>query len=79
MSAMAIERMVPACELPGESQLWGRQEGARHRIDIAATTPEAKGRVLLATFEQVIHTLGGERPTNPVNPEVWDRLAPAAS
>ena len=79
MSAMAIERMVPACELPGECQLWSRHKGARHRIDIAATTAEAKGRILLAAFEQVIDTLRGERPTNPVNPEVWDRLVPAAS
>jgi len=79
MSAMAIERMVPACELPGECQLSSRQEGARHRIDIAATTAEAKGRILLAAFEQVIHTLSGERPTNPVNQEVWDRLVPTAS
>ncbi len=79
MSAMAIERMVPACELPGECQLWSRQEGARHRIDIAATTAEAKGRIFLAAFEQVIHTLSGERPTTPVNQQVWDRLAAAAS
>ena len=79
MRAMAIERMVLACELRGECQLWSRQEGARHRIAIAATTAESKGRIFLAAFEQVIHTLSRERPTNPVNPEVRDRLVPAAS
>jgi len=79
MSALAIERMVPACELPGECRLWSRQQSVRHRIDVAATTAQAKGSILLAAFEQVVHTLCGERPTNPVNPEVWDRLAPAAS
>ena len=79
MSAMAIERMVSACELLGECQLRSRQEGGRHRSDVAATTAVAKGRILLAALEQVVHTLGGERPTDPVNPEVWDGLAPAAS
>jgi D-3-phosphoglycerate dehydrogenase len=46
---------------------------------VAAGTAEAKRRIFLATFERVIQVLSGERPTNLVNPEVWDRLAPAAS
>ena len=46
---------------------------------VAAGTAEAKRRIFLAAFEQVIQVLSGERPTNLVNPEVWDRLAPAAS
>ena len=46
---------------------------------VAAGTAQAKRRIFLAAFEQVIQVLSGERPTNLVNPEVWDRLAPAAS
>ena len=46
---------------------------------VAAGTAEAKRRIFLAAFERVIQVLSGERPTSLVNPEVWDRLAPAPS
>jgi hypothetical protein len=77
MNGMAIESAVPARALFGVCPLRSHQEGVMCRIDVAAGTAEVR-TIFLAAFERVTRVLSGERPTNAVNPEVLDRLAPAA-
>ena len=46
---------------------------------LAGSAEECLERAAVEVAEQVIDVLQGRRPPNLVNPEVWDRLAPAAS
>ena len=39
---------------------------------VASATPEGKTRMFVGALSQAVQVLKGERPTNLVNPEVWD-------
>jgi D-3-phosphoglycerate dehydrogenase len=46
---------------------------------VASATADGKARIFRVAFEQAMAVVEGRRPEHLVNPEVWDRVASAAS
>ena len=46
---------------------------------VASATADGKARIFRVAFQQAMDVIAGRRPEHLVNPEVWDRIASAAS